>query len=244
MLNNINSDIHFDDNIESNANKNNDEITEHLPIINNKIIGVVDSMESFNIEENILTRPNTPSRPNTPTSVSVKSVHSNYSYKSNQTTNSTFKMPKIPKIIKNGIKKVNEIFTGCNIKQIDNSFASNNETIDLISFDDVYQEQEIKTNGNINLMLSLSVDENPENNSYSENYENQKNFENIELNMDDKQNTTELKSESEYSEITNCDSETNKSIVKSEVNDIDINYEIKQEMPKKRRKYKPRKNKV
>jgi len=244
MLNNINSDIHFDDNIESNANKNNDEITEHSPIINNKIIGVIDSMESFNIEENILTRPNTPSRPNTPTSVSVKSVHSNYSYKSNQSTNSTFKMPKIPKIIKNGIKKVNEIFTGCNIKQIDNSFASNNETIDLISFDDVYQEQEIKTNGNINLMLSLYVDENPENNSYSENYENEKNFENIELNIDDKQNTTELKSESEYSEITNCDSETNKSIVKSEVNDIDINYEIKQEMPKKRRKYKPRKNKV
>ena len=251
MLNNINSDIHFDDNIESNANKNNDEITEHLQIINNNNIGVMDSMESINIDENISTRPNTPSRPNTPISVSVKSVHSahsvlsNNSYKSNQSTNSTFKIPKIPKIIKNGIKKVNEIFTSCSTKHIDNTFVTNSETVDLISFEDLYQEQEIKTNENINLMLSLSiVDENAGNNLYSENYENQKNFENIEINMDDKQSTTELKSESEYSEITNCDSENNKSMVKSEVNDLDINYEIKQEMPKKRRKYKPRKNKV
>lgn len=231
MLNHINSDIHFDDNIESNANKNNNENIDDLSIINNSqnIVGV----ESFIMDEIMLPRPGTPSRPNTPISQTSQSSQNNYSYKSNQSTNSTFKI-KIPKIIKNGFKKVNKMFTGNN---------KNNENIDLISFDEVYQEQEIKTNEK-NFIFEYADNfenpENPENPENQENPENPENIENIELIIEDKHSINELKSDSEYSEITYCESESNASIVKSEVNPTDINNEIKHDLPKKRRKYKPR----
>lgn len=230
MLNHINSDIHFDDNIEDNSNKNNiEKIDEFMNLKINT------TSEVFNMDENILTIASTLSQPETPISQSSKSVQSINSINS---TNSNFK---IPKIIKNGIKKVNKIFTACSTQQIENSFLIKNESIDLISFDDVYKEPEIKQNGNTtNLMLSLSMDENnvyPVTHVTPVNLDTPEKHENIELHIEDKNSISEIKSDTECSEITNCESESNVTNVTNVIN------EIKQDVPKKRRKYKPR-NKI
>jgi hypothetical protein len=216
MLNHINSDIHFDDNIENNVNKNknNDETIEYE--MNNDYIE--NNNNNFNIPKNMLH-----SRPESPSSESTKS---NYSYTSNQSKGSiSFK---IPKIIKSGIKTVHNLLNGCNtIQKIDSDLKVNNRNnIDLICFEELYKENEIMKDNDINIYELI-------------NKENMDITQNESIILDDKVCTNELISESEYSEITNCDVESTETNIQK-VSDL-VNEEIKpEENPKQKKKYKPR----
>lgn len=209
MLGNINSDIHFDENID-NPSKNNIENIENIEISQN--IQTSQDELSFNNHESGLNTPNN-------------------SYKSNHTTNSgSFKI-KVPKVIKNGIKKVNEILNGCsNIKKIEN-----NETFDLISFEDVYKKNEVINDENMDEKiihpLSLPL----------HNFDHMllETTEPITIDMNDISKLNDLKSDSDSSELTN---DTNSNILPVN-DDKNIGVYVQEEIPKKRKKYRPRKNK-
>jgi len=108
MFNHINSDIQFDENIENNNIVNSkqemdDVIFEIKPnnlplIINNEI----ENISSYDNDGGI----------NTPTNNSINSEISSES--KTPSSNTSFKI-KMPKMIKNGIRKVNNIINGCNI---------------------------------------------------------------------------------------------------------------------------------
>jgi hypothetical protein len=147
ILNHINTDIHFDENIEnSNENKINVEnniIIDEVPIINTKSNNLKINIKNTNLTSNIFD--------------DYESLHSstNSSFKSieinnNNNNNNKFKMTKI---IRNGLKKVNDIFNGCNnVSSIDNkmSYSLNNKEFALenLAFDD--------SNANENLLISLN----------------------------------------------------------------------------------------
>jgi hypothetical protein len=246
MLTHINSDIHFDDNIENNSSSKNktDNKSDGKELVKNTFnININDENHDEN-NEHI-----------TNTSESGLSTPSEVSFKSKQSFTSAFK---IPKIIKNSFKKVNNILTGCNnVKQIEN-----NENIDLIFFEDVYKENEVQENKNKSLSLYINeIDTSNECDINTQLLENNSElvineFDNmhletpVEKNIEETGiteiiNTTELKSDSEYSEVTSYDSESITSIIKNEINSENISEDVKKEdSPKKRKKYKPRKKNV
>ena len=109
MFNHINSDIQFDENIENNNIVNSKQemddvifetkINNNLPlIINNEI----ENISSYDNDGGI----------NTPTNNSINSEISSES--KTTSSNTSFKI-KMPKMIKNGIRKVNNIINGCNL---------------------------------------------------------------------------------------------------------------------------------
>ena len=246
MLTHINSDIHFDDNIENNSSsKNRNDSFEEEQFAKN----------TFNININDEIHEQTCN-----TSESGLSTPSEASFKSKQSFSSTFK---IPKIIKNGIKKVNKILNGnTNVKKIEKKLHANNENMDLIFFEDVYKENKLEENKNIPITLKVNEIDNIDNNDNNDSNDNidenvtniivikeqiselvTNDFDNVEVDINVNKiieepelteiiNTGELKSDSEYSEVTSYDSESITSVIK------------KDESPKKRRKYKPRKKNV
>ena len=228
MLTHINSDIHFDDNIENNSSSKNktDNKYEDGEVVKNTLNININDENHEHISN---------------TSESGLSTPSEVSFKSKQSFTSAFKIP-ISKILKNSIKKVNNIFTGCNnVKQIEN-----NENIDLIFFEDVYKENEVDNSNERDIYTQM-----PENNSELVINE----FDNMNLDIQVEKiiepeiteiiNTTELKSDSEYSEFTSYDSESITSVIKNEINSVSISENVKKEdSPKKRKKYKPRKKNV
>ena len=116
MINYINSDVQFDENAENNVNNevvsntkddDNDDslIDSHDILINNHEIVVeniyIDTKDNETKNEILIDN----SALTTPTNSSIKSIESQ------NTNKSKFA---IPKLIKNGFKKVTNIFTGCN----------------------------------------------------------------------------------------------------------------------------------
>ena len=116
MINYINSDVQFDENAENNVNNeavsntkddDNDDslIDSHDILINNHEIVLeniyIDTKDNETKNEILIDN----SALTTPTNCSLKSIESQ------NTNKSKFA---IPKLIKNGIKKVTNIFTGCN----------------------------------------------------------------------------------------------------------------------------------
>jgi len=240
MLTHINSDIHFDDNIVNNSSSKNidDNNSVNEQIVKNSLnINIIDENRDEKHEQISIT------------SESGLTTPSEASFKSKKSFTSTLK---IPKIIKNGIKKVNNILTGCNnVKQIEN-----NENMDLIFFEDVYKENEVQETKNIPVTLNVNecdIDTQLlENNSelVINEFDNMHLETPVEKNIEETGiteiiNTTELKSDSEYSEVTSYDSESIASLIKNEINSEEIIEEVKKEdSPKKRKKYKPRKKNV
>jgi hypothetical protein len=240
MLTHINSDIHFDDNIVNNSSSKNidDNNSVNEQIVKNSLnINIIDENRDENHEQISIT------------SESGLTTPSEASFKSKKSFTSTLK---ITKIIKNGIKKVSNILHGCNnVKQIEN-----NENMDLIFFEDVYKENEVQETKNIPVTLNVNecdIDTQLlENNSelVINEFDNMHLETPVEKNIEETGiteiiNTTELKSDSEYSEVTSYDSESIASLIKNEINSEEIIEEVKKEdSPKKRKKYKPRKKNV
>jgi hypothetical protein len=118
MINYINSDVQFDENVENNLNNevnsntnendnNHDSLIDnHDTLMNNHEISIesiyVDTKDNEIKNEILLDNSST----STPTNCSLKSIENNQNNKSKFI---------IPKLIKNGIKKVSNIFNGCNI---------------------------------------------------------------------------------------------------------------------------------
>jgi hypothetical protein len=128
LLNHINSDIHFDENIDESNNSNNTNNEDSKIVDENDIVATNNQpilINSENISEHF-------------TSYSYSEVNEVFESGLNTPTNTTAsfnsvenqKDPndfKIHKIIKNGIKKVANMFTGCNNKFLNNQV--NNESI-------------------------------------------------------------------------------------------------------------------
>jgi hypothetical protein len=124
LLNHINSDIHFDENIDETNNSNNSNNDDIKMIDENDMITTTNPINLIN-NENISHHSDSISEVseavgsglNTPTNTSV-------SFNSIENSNNDFK---IHKIFKKGIKKVANIFSGCNNKLVHNQVS--NETI-------------------------------------------------------------------------------------------------------------------
>jgi hypothetical protein len=131
MSNHINSDIQFDENAENNENNkvndndNDDELVEEH---NNPVNLVIDT-KSIDFENN------NESGLNTPSNGSYKSYTS---FKSTESKNANDKRKQMTKFIKNGIKKVTNIISGCNnSKTIDNSVENTQLVLDKLSLNKI-----------------------------------------------------------------------------------------------------------
>jgi hypothetical protein len=152
ILNHINTDIHFDENNENNNENNNDnKINIDNNIINHDIPIVSKKQNSLSIDLNNNIKNHSfddYESLNSSTNSSFKSIELN---KNNNNNNNNDKF-KVSKLIRNGFKKVNDIFNGCNnANYIDNKITSslNNKDffLEKLSFDN---------NANENLLISLN----------------------------------------------------------------------------------------
>ena len=153
MVNHINSDIHFEDNIELGNNENKSIVNDKMSVddmnsidyndnndnnVNLKII-ITDEMENdYHSQNSELIG----SGFNTPTNSSFKSIES---------VNSRSNKFKIHKIIKNGIKKVSNMFNGCN-----NNNSITNKVTDEIIVDRLNNNKEKSKNNTQELSINLN----------------------------------------------------------------------------------------
>jgi hypothetical protein len=153
MYNNINSDIHFDDNNVS-QDKKNEDINNN----NNK-----NSLDSKNIELKIEVN-NDEHEYEFNNNESGLTTPSNMSYKSNQ--NEVIKKQKssLQSMFKNGLKKVNNIISGCNnVKVIENdynnSFINSKITCEneLLTMEEIYNEISSKSEKDNYYDMSLTL---------------------------------------------------------------------------------------
>ena len=156
ILNHINTDIHFDEeNIENTNSDDNIDINndKEIKIVNKSIIRDLSIDINNSVKNQIF---DDFESLNTSCNSSVKSVEFN-----NNTSNEKFKMTKI---IKKGLKKVNDIFNGCNnSKYIDNMSIDNKEIVlENVQFNNVNKDLLISLNDFNNLLDH----ENEENNDY------------------------------------------------------------------------------
>jgi len=156
MVNHINSDIHFEDNIELGNNENKSIVNDKMSVdemnsidyndVNDLKIIITDEMENdYHSQNSELIG----SGFNTPTNSSFKSIES---------VNSRSNKFKIHKIIKNGIKKVSNMFNGCN-----NNSSITNKVTDEIIIDRLINNKESKNNSqelSINLNDFCDVNDN------------------------------------------------------------------------------------
>ena len=153
LLNNINSDINFDDDTEEN-NKEIEYINDkNVKTDNNISITTSDKNLNLNIDviglnENAnIGLINFESGTNTP---------SNSSFASTENSSSQKKKFKVPSIIKNGFRKVNNIINGCNNKNVDDVLDNRNLQLEelvipdksnlTISLNDFNDNTETETN--------------------------------------------------------------------------------------------------
>jgi hypothetical protein len=263
MYSHINSDIHFDDSIETNKKKKemiDDFKDEKIDLtLVNEIQKSIDH-DDFNYDvyeksESIVS-----------TQSSDSNANSNYSFKSNYslTKDSNFK---IPKIIKTGMKKMSDIITGCNNKNIESNVTSNSLTSDLLDMDNIIFTNNVMPNIDSNMFntkndLSLSLLE--FSNENMNNYETNLSYDNNDKNDDiiDKNNDNGEIIEESPPENINIENEINDSstttsiITNSTTNSIIIddssinnnisnnNENITNKFIKKKRNYKSKKGKA
>lgn len=154
MYNNINSDINFDDNNVSQDKKNEDTIINTNTILNSKNIDLEIEINN-NDEQYILNNNNSESGLTTP---------SNVSYKSNQNEVTKKQKSSLQSMIKNGIKKVNNIINGCNnIKAIENNYNNDISCSNLIcenellTMEEIYNEVSCKSEKDNYYDMSLTL---------------------------------------------------------------------------------------
>ena len=147
ILNHINTDIQFDENNEnSNDNKisNENNITNYdIPVVNKKLNSL--SIDIKNTTNNQIFD-----------DYESLNSSSNSSFKSIELTKNNNDKFKMTKMIRNGFKKVNDIFNGCNnVNYIDDKVSSplNNKefVLERLSFDN-----NINNNANENFLISLN----------------------------------------------------------------------------------------
>ena len=145
LLNNINSDINFDEDTEEN-NKEIEYINDqNVKTDNNISITTSDKILNLNIDVIGLNELNENANIGLINFESGTNTPSNSSFESAENSNSQKKKFKMPTIIKNGFRKVNNIINGCNNKSID----------DVLEHRNLQLEELLISNKN-NLTISLN----------------------------------------------------------------------------------------
>jgi hypothetical protein len=146
MYNNINSDIHFDDNNVSEDKKNEDILESNNLNLQVKINNNEEQYVLNNNNESGLTTP------------------SNMSYKSNQNEVNKKQKSSFQSMLKKGIKKMNNIINGCNnVKAIENNYNNDISCSNLIyenellTMEEIYNEVSCKSEKNNYYDMSLTL---------------------------------------------------------------------------------------
>jgi len=153
MYNNINNDIHFDDNNVL-EDKKNEDINTSKNVFSNKNTDFLTEIIN-NDEQYVLSDNNNESGLTTPSNISYNSNHHEVNKKQKSSFQSMFK---------NGIKKMNNIINGCNnVKAIENDFNNNinNSKIisenELLTMEEIYNEVSCKSEKDNYYDMSLTL---------------------------------------------------------------------------------------